>query len=309
MDSMSAPGNSLFNVEEARRQLMDRPLLAASDIHRWAGIAVEECAGYTVEDLVSPARDHHVITLSLEDSPYVMQERCGKRFESPSRAGESIIMPAGHRVHFRGRFPAYIAMRLSPEKLDQANAEMRRLGSPRIELVNSFQAPDPVLKYIAQLFGQEMRQSFHPTQTLLVQSLATALAIHMLRRYSTAVGVDARPAMTVNVAAIRRALAYINDHPARQISLEELAAVSGLSRFHFGREFKRHIGMTPVEYVESGRIARAKELIQRAELPLAQVALAVGFADQSHFTRRFRHQVGCTPATFAREHARARLPS
>jgi hypothetical protein len=53
---MSAPGTSLFNVEEARRQLVDRPLLAASDIHRWTEIAVEECAGYTVEDLVSPAQ-------------------------------------------------------------------------------------------------------------------------------------------------------------------------------------------------------------------------------------------------------------
>jgi AraC family transcriptional regulator len=154
-----------------------------------------------------------------------------------------------------------------------------------------------------------MRQSLHPAQTLLVQSLATALALHMLRRYSTAVGVEPKPAMTVNIAAIRRALAYINDQPARQISLEELASVSGLSRFHFGREFKRHIGMTPVEHVESGRIARAKELIQRAKLPLAQVALAVGFADQSHFTRRFRHHVGCTPAAFARERARDRLPA
>ncbi|MGA7809321.1 helix-turn-helix domain-containing protein [Bradyrhizobium sp.] len=306
---MPAPGNSLFNVEEARRQLVDRPLLAASDIHRWTDIAVEECAGYTVEDLVSPARDHHVITLSLEDSPYVMQERCGKRFESPTRTGESIIMPAGYRVHFRGRFPAYIAMRLSPEKLDHANAELRRVGAPRIEIFNKFQAPDPMLQYIAQLFGQEMRQSFHPAQTLLVQSLATALAIHMLRRYSTAVGVEAKPGVTVNVAAIRRALAYINDQPARQIGLEELAAVSGLSRFHFGREFKRHVGMTPVEYVEHSRIARAKELIRRAELPLAQVALAIGFADQSHFTRRFRHHVGYTPAAFAREHARSRLPS
>lgn len=298
-----------MNVVQARRQLTGRPLLAESDLRRWTGIAVEECAGYTVDDLVSPARDHHVITLALEASPYVMQERCGKRFESPSRAGESIIMPAGYRVRFRGRFPAYIAMRLPPEQLDQANSEIRRVGSPRIEVVSHFQAPDPVLQHIAQLFSQEMRQSFHPAQTLLVQSLATVLAVQMVRRYSTALGVEPKPGLTVNTAAIQRALAFINEQPTRQISLEDLATVSGLSRFHFSREFKRHIGLTPVGYVESSRIARAKELIHRAELSLAQVAHAVGFADQSHFTRRFRRHVGCTPGVFAREHARARLPS
>jgi AraC family transcriptional regulator len=305
---MSILGQWQLSVEAARHQLAERPLIAASDIHHWTGIAVEECAGYTVDNLVSPPRDHHVITLSLEDSPFVMQERCGRRFESPARAGEGTLMPAGHKLRFRGQFPAYIAMRLPPDKLDEANAELRHIGSPRVSLVNCFRARDPVLHHIAQLFSQEMRRSFHPTQTLLIQSLATALSTHLLRSYSDAVGVEDRSAASVNFSAIRRALTYINDRPNRQINLDELAAVSGLSRFHFSREFKRHVGTTPTWYVERARIARAKELIRGAELSLAQIALSVGFADQSHFTRRFNLHVGCTPAAFAREHACARLP-
>jgi AraC family transcriptional regulator len=246
------------SIESARRQLADRPLVAASDVHRWTSIAVEECAGYTVEDLISPARDHHVVTMCLEGSPFVMQERCGQRYEGSAFAGEATVMPAGYRVRFRGQFPAYLAMRVSPALLDEAGAELRRAGSPRADVTNCFRANDPVLYRIAQLFSLELRSPAHPAQLLLIQSLASALSLHLLREYTKATGVEHRSGVSVGVAAIKRALAYINDQPNRTMSLDELAAAAGLSRFHFSREFKRHVGLTPSRYVERVRIERAK---------------------------------------------------
>ena len=62
------------------------------------------------------------------------------------------------------------------------------------------------------------------------------------------------------------------------------------------------MGLPPTRYLERLRVERAKEMIHSSDLPLVQIALAVGFADQSHFTRRFRRWVGCTPARYAREY-------
>lgn len=64
--------------------------------------------------------------------------------------------------------------------------------------------------------------------------------------------------------------------------------------------------MTAIGFVEQCRIRRAQSLIMETAIPLAEVALMTGFADQSHFTRRFHRHVGRTPAAFAREHGRRR---
>ncbi len=61
-------------------------------------------------------------------------------------------------------------------------------------------------------------------------------------------------------------------------------------------------------YLERSRIRKAQELLQAGKLSLSDVALAVGFADQSHFIRRFRRHVGVAPSVFAREQGVARLP-
>jgi len=131
----------------------------------------------------------------------------------------------------------------------------------------------------------------------------------MLRSYTNATGVEDRSTGSVDVAAIRRAINYIEDNPDRAISLQELAAAAGLSRFHFGRVFKRQLGVSPAKYVEQMRIEQAKLMIVEAQMSLASIAQVVGFADQSHFTRRFRAHEGCTPAQFARERAKGILPS
>lgn len=100
---------------------------------------------------------------------------------------------------------------------------------------------------------------------------------------------------------LRRLEAFVQGNLYRSIALAELAAVAGISRFHFCRLFKRRTGLTPMAFVERLRIERAKQLMRDTRLGLAEVALLAGFADQSHFTHRFRRRVGVTPAAFARQ--------
>jgi AraC-like DNA-binding protein len=97
--------------------------------------------------------------------------------------------------------------------------------------------------------------------------------------------------------AVRMARSFIDEHFAGSISLEELGRLTNLSPFHLHRVFRRQTGMPPHAYQTQVRVNRAKQLLLRG-WPLAEVALATGFADQSHLTRHFRRLVGVTPGRY-----------
>jgi AraC family transcriptional regulator len=84
-------------------------------------------------------------------------------------------------------------------------------------------------------------------------------------------------------------------------SLDELAALVGLSKFHFLRAFKISIGMPPHRYLVDLRIARARDLLESTDLSVTEIAAQVGYNDPGYLARLFRTQVGTTPASFRRE--------
>jgi transcriptional regulator of acetoin/glycerol metabolism/AraC-like DNA-binding protein len=97
---------------------------------------------------------------------------------------------------------------------------------------------------------------------------------------------------------LRRICEHIESHLGDNISLEVLAADARLSLYHFARAFRQSMGISPHRYVMQQRVRKAQDMLARTELPLANIALAVGFADQSHFSRHFRRLVGITPSGF-----------
>lgn len=101
----------------------------------------------------------------------------------------------------------------------------------------------------------------------------------------------------------RRTLAYIEANLASKMDIDDLANVVALSRSHFSRAFKHCVGLSPMEYVVVRRVERAKTMISGTREPLAEVALACGFADQAHLNRRFREIVGISPGRWRRSNA------
>ena len=98
--------------------------------------------------------------------------------------------------------------------------------------------------------------------------------------------------------ALSHALRMADDMPSAALSLDDLAQVSGLSRFQVLRGFAKATGLTPHAYLVQRRAQLARRLIGQG-LPLAQAALESGFADQSHMTRVFMRQYGVSPAMYA----------
>jgi AraC-like DNA-binding protein len=90
---------------------------------------------------------------------------------------------------------------------------------------------------------------------------------------------------------------FIRQNCTRLVTLDELARVSGLSRFHLVRIFAKEFGLPPHAYQIYIQIERAKALLDAGMLP-AVVAAETGFSDQSHFTRHFKKLNGITPRAY-----------
>lgn len=98
--------------------------------------------------------------------------------------------------------------------------------------------------------------------------------------------------------AVARARAFLEEHVADHVGLDELALAAGcVSRFHLVRAFTAEVGLPPHAYQLQLRIARARDLLAMG-MPGADVAAELGFADQSHFTRHFRRVLGVTPGAY-----------
>ncbi|MEX3948650.1 AraC family transcriptional regulator [Paraburkholderia sp. EG287B] len=91
---------------------------------------------------------------------------------------------------------------------------------------------------------------------------------------------------------------YCLFHLAEKITLDELASLCGLGRFHFLRRFKQTVGMTPHAWLLRLRLEQACTLLARGKQTIAEVAQGVGFYDQSHFNKAFRHAFGVAPSAY-----------
>lgn len=93
---------------------------------------------------------------------------------------------------------------------------------------------------------------------------------------------------------------FVEANLDRDVSLDELSRVAGLSRFHFARAFRETTGVPPHSYVLSRRTERAKTLLSRSTLSLAEIAQAAGFGSPAQFSKTFRAQTGVTPGVYRR---------
>ena len=97
---------------------------------------------------------------------------------------------------------------------------------------------------------------------------------------------------------LRRARDHIDRHYGEPLDLDRLAAVAGVSKFHFARSFEAAYGETPIRYLTRRRIERAQDLLRVANLTVTEVCMAVGFASLGSFSSRFSALVGESPTAY-----------
>lgn len=272
--------------------LADLAVLAAFDD---GGFTIMRLTGVETPRMSAPPRADNVVTVSWSLSERVIQRRAGQTFDSPSRPGESMIMPRGIESVWEGTIPASVRLAIAPELLAAAAVE---LGARRSATVpNVFRVADPVFAQVARTGMREVLDPTAGAPRLMAGGLATVVVARLLSRYRGGEISDPTPARST---AVRRAVVAIEERYAEDLSLQELADAARVSRFHLSRIFRREVGVTITEYLRAVRIDRAKQAL-RAGASVQQAAELVGMSP-AHLIRVFRERTGLTPREWARQH-------
>jgi AraC family transcriptional regulator len=169
---------------------------------------------------------------------------------------------------------------------------------PPVELVTIKAAdPDLVLQYLLTALRTAFQRE-EQSSKLLLESLANAVSVYLAQRYGSS---PLRPPVYrqgLSRERMSRLVDFIEAHLERNLSVLKLSEVACLSPYHCGRMFKRSMGCSLHQYVTTRRIERAKSLLRSTTSSLSEIALSIGFQDQSQFTTAFKRHLRLTPGRY-----------
>jgi AraC family transcriptional regulator len=292
-------GNLLKPIELNQR-LNRTPMLSSRQMG-WNGILVEQHQYSSIpgktEEKELPALSDHWLILPLGHPGYLIQRSDDRLHESIFQKGDSLLVPAGQLTYWRcpgsELFQTELHIHLQPELVKQV-AEASETDTERLDLVNRFSKQDLHLQHIVMLLFAELR-SDGMMGRLYVESLTQVLVIHLLRHYSEVAQIITSQNRSLTRTQLQQSINYIHTHLDRDLSLVELASIINISPTYFASLFRQAMGISPHQYVIQQRIERAKVMLSKTDLAIADIALQVGFSSQSHLTQQFKRLTGITP--------------
>lgn len=240
----------------------------------------------------------HLLLVTLEGGARRTEVRtaCGHRHSGPDRPGAVSFVPAHceRRLRLQGVATVWASIAISPGYLN--GLEVRAEGQDW-DFAPFSNAEDP---FIAALVGEFAR--LHAADGRLdpayCEAMSHALGCYMARRYGRPAASTSGGPWKLPPWRLRRIADYVEAHIEREILVEDLAGLVGLSGGHLHRAFRKTTGTTPLAYITAKRIARATAILAAGPVPVTELALSVGFQSPSHFTRVFRRATGVNPSRF-----------
>lgn len=253
-----------------------------------------------IGDLI-PRQDAYMVCCQLRDKAAFEYWEDGRAFAAPSlRAGDTTIHDLQRDPAAMIDAPLHTMMWFVPRAVLNALADEANV--PCVEELRfdpRFGVADETIRYLSFSMLPALR-SPERVNRLFADHVALALAAHIAHAYG---GMQARPRLVNGGLAPwqeRRAKEMLAADLTGATPLAHIAQVCGLSPSYFARAFRRSTGVAPHAWLQRYRVEVAKVWLRRRHLPLTEVALACGFANQSHFTRVFNQIVGMPPGMWRR---------
>jgi AraC family transcriptional regulator len=299
ISSDSGDDKQRFCEEKSWRCLADTENGGASD----AGILVSrwiETSAACRHEKVLPSSSRHIIGVALKATWVRLTRGASIVFDGPMPAGTLHVTGPSQPLTAEFRGPCdFVHFHVSSDYLRECQEAARPSHDQPIRDLNDLIVRDP----LAELLGKTLVERATPGDDVYVESVGQTLVMHVARLEPARHTVKALPKWR-----IKRVQEYVGTHLEERISLADLAKVAGLSRMHFAAQFRAATGCRPHDYVLQQRIESAKDMLSTTDMPLAEVALAVGFYAQPHFSTVFKRLTDETPARWRKSRRTCSAP-
>ncbi|WP_188852405.1 helix-turn-helix domain-containing protein [Aureimonas glaciei] len=258
----------------------------------------------------SPEQDAHLVIMQLVDHPAHSFWAGGDHVPMPaSQVGDLSIVGLRHEAVARFSAPVdSLHIHLPHVALDDLTdgSLNGRFSDLRTNCI--WERSDVTMRRLQPILVDALENAGRGSE-LFIEHMVTAAAAHVLSTYGSIDPAHATDGSVLAPWQVRRAKEMMTADLGRSSTVSAIAEACGLSSSHFARAFKNTTGTTPVGWLQGYRIDRARDLLLDKRMPLSEVALRCGFADQSHFTRMFKRATGIGPGAWRRSVSIAALPS
>ena len=241
----------------------------------------------------------HVIMTYYGAAQEIAWRRGDARLASRTRPGSITLIPDGHDGRWDIEGPLDVSHVYLTDQRLQNCADVLADGR-RVDLADRVGFDDGATAHILEMLSKPMILDDSASR-LFVERAIDLLCVQLIRGHSSLASFP-KTEIRRGLAdwQVKRVTDYMRDSLDRDIGLDEMAALVGLSRFHFATGFRLATGVSPHHHLTALRMARARELLARPHLSITHVALAVGYQTPSAFAASFRKANGMTPSEFRR---------
>lgn len=260
----------------------------------WHGIRAES---YHIEEVETGQfrMADHSLAMHLSNTALIEVTVDGQRDTRRRFPGDFSILPASAVRQFRSRDPHEVLFVTLPQEVVAQTALEAGDGTP-FDLAPRAYLRDAQIEHICRALKAE-GESDYVSGPLYGESLALALCVHLLRQ-----GFAERPSATkkggIAPRALRQVIEHIESNLDTPLRMTSLADISGLSQYRFSHNFKSATGVPPYQFVLHARLDRAKQMLRQTNLPVLDIAYAVGCQSISRFNSLFRRELGTTPSNY-----------
>ncbi|WP_244644500.1 helix-turn-helix transcriptional regulator [Azorhizobium oxalatiphilum] len=290
---------SLGDAPAALATILDRAPPVADGALRAATRLTGQWGHGALHDYL-PGMNGHVLITYYGAPQEIVWRTPEARLAGTTRSGTLTIIPEGVAGRWDIAGPIGVSHVFLSDARLRACAEAIGGGAGELELLARVGFDDPIAARLMEMLGREAVTA-DPAARLFVEQATDLLCTQLVRGHSSFGALQAElPKKGLAERHVRRVGAYMREHLAREIGLDELAGLTGLSRYHFCRAFRLATGRTPHDALVEVRMERARDLLADPALRITDIALAVGYETPSAFAAGFRKTVGVTPTAFRR---------